>query len=172
MTGEGRFQMLELMRKGFNKLTRVAMLFSMLSVAVMMGYGFVDVLGRYLFNRPLQGTFELSELLMVAVVFLSLASCQAEDRHMRVDFFVTQMNKRKRAVVDSIAYICGIVVCGSFSWYSISPAWHSWSIREVTMGIISFPIYPAKFAVVVGTGLLMVQLALDLFRTVGSWIGR
>ncbi len=158
--------MLGKVRKAYNKVTWGTLLVSMLSVAVMMGYGFVDVCGRYLFNRPLHGTFELSELLMVAVVFLSIASCQAEDRHMRVDFLLTGMSKRLRRVVDSIAYTCGIVVCGLLTWYSISPAWFSWSIREETMGIISFPVYPAKFAVVVGAGLLVGQLILDLVDTI------
>jgi TRAP-type C4-dicarboxylate transport system permease small subunit len=158
--------MLEKVRKAYTKVTWIATLACMLSVLVMMVYGFVDVCGRYLFNRPLQGTFELSELLMVAVVFLALASCQAEDRHMRVDFLLTNMSKRVRAVVDSIAYMCGIVVCGLLAWYSIAPAWYSWSIREVTMGIISFPVYPAKFVVVVGAGLLVGQLTLDLVDTI------
>jgi TRAP-type C4-dicarboxylate transport system permease small subunit len=162
MTGEGRFNMLEKIRKGYSKVTRIAMLVCMLSVAVMMSYGFVDVWGRFLFNHPLHGTFELSELLMVAVVFLSLASCQAQDRHMRVDFLFTIVSKRVRAVVESITCVCGIVVCGLLGWFSIGPAWYSWTIREVTWGIISFPVYPAKFVVVVGAGLLGVQLILDL----------
>ena len=158
--------MLEKVRKAYSRVTRIAMIVCMLSVAVMMGYGFVDVWGRFLFNQPLHGTFELTELLMVAVVFLSLTSCQAEGRHMRVDFLLTRMSKRRRAVVDSIAYMCGIVACGLLACYSIGPAWLSWSIREVTWGIISFPVYPAKFVVVVGSGLLMVQLTLDLVGTI------
>jgi len=158
--------MLEKVRRGFGWVTRIAMFVCGLSVAVMMSYGFVDVSARFLFNRPLAGTVEISGPLMVAVVFLSLASCQAEGRHMRVDFLFGSMSKQVRAGVDRIAYVCGLVVCGLLAWCAAGPAWHSWKIREVSMGIIPFPVYPAKFVVVVGAVLLAVQFMLDLLGTI------
>ena len=154
--------MLEKVQEIYGKVTRTAMLACMLCIVVMMVYGFGDVWGRFLFNHPFNGTFELSELLMVAVVFMSLASCQAEDRHMRVDFLSAVVGKRAQVVVDSIAYICGIVACGMIAWSSFPIAWDSWLIREVTEGIASFPVYPFKFLIVVGVVLLGMQLILDL----------
>lgn len=158
--------MLDKLRRGFSWVTRIAMFACGLSVAVMMSYGFADVSARFLFNRPLPGSFELSGLLMVVVVFLSLASCQAEGRHMRVDFLFGSMSKQVRAGVDRIAYVCGVVVCGLLAWCAAGPAWYSWNIREVSMGIIPFPVYPAKFVVVVGAVLLTVQHLLDLLGTI------
>jgi TRAP-type C4-dicarboxylate transport system permease small subunit len=154
--------MLEKIRIGFRKVTWVAISISGLSIALMMGYGFFDVLSRDLFDRPFYGTFELSELLMVVAVFLSLASCQAEDRHMRVDFLFPYMNKAVRTVIDIFTYVCGIVLCGFLSWYTTEPALYSWSVRERTDGIISFPIYPVKIIIVVGVIILGIQLFLDL----------
>lgn len=154
--------MLDRIRKAYSKVTRAAVFICGISIAVMMSYGFVDVWARYLFNRPLYGTYELSELLMVAVVFLSVAICQAEDRHMRVDFLFPYISRRVKRVLDCFAYICGITVCGFLAWYSVVPALYSWRIREHSEGIISFPVYPAKFVIVVGASLLGIQLLLDL----------
>jgi TRAP-type C4-dicarboxylate transport system permease small subunit len=154
--------MLQNTRRAHAWVTWIALLVCELSVVVMAGYTFADVSGRFLFHRPLGGTIELCSLLMVAVVFLSLASCQAERRHMRIDFLVPMMSRRVRAVADSIAYVCGMLVCGLLAWCSITPAWYSWTIREVSPGRIAFPVYPAKFLVVVGAVLLWVQLLLDL----------
>lgn len=153
-------------RRAFAYVNRIAMVGCELSVAVLMSYSLIDVSGRFLLNSPLPGTVEISALLMVAVVFLSLASCQAEGRHMRVDFLFPRMSKRVRVVADSTACICGMAVCGLLAWWSITPAWYSWTIREVSMGLIAFPVYPARFLVVVGTALLGVQLMLDLLGTI------
>jgi TRAP-type C4-dicarboxylate transport system permease small subunit len=158
-------------RRAYAWVTRIALLVCELGVVVMAGYSFADVSGRFLFHRPLGGTIEICGLLMVAVVFLSLASCQAEGRHMRVDFLFPWMSKRVRAVADSIACVCGIMVCGLVAWCSIIPAWYSWTIGEVSMGLIAFPVYPAKFLVVVGAVLLGVQLLLDLVATLSKGFG-
>ena len=158
--------MLDKVRRGFGWVTRTAMLVCGVSVALMMGYGFADVSARFLFNHPLPGTFELSGLLMVVVVYLSLASCQAEGRHMRVDFLFGIMSTPVRAGVDRMAYACGMLVCGLFAWCAAGPAWYSWKIREVSMGIIPFPVYPSKFIVVVGATLLALQHLLDLLGTI------
>lgn len=144
-----------------------AMIISGVCIVVMMAYGFVDVLGRYFFSNPLYGTYELSELLLAIAVFLSLSSCQAEDRHMRVDFILPYLGSRMRATVDALAYVCGISVCLVMAYYSVPQALYSWSISEHTEGIISFPVYPAKICVPIGFSLLALQLAVDLLQTIG-----
>lgn len=45
----------------------------------------VDVLGRYLFNNPLTGAFELTELMLAALIFLGLPLATERDEHITVD---------------------------------------------------------------------------------------
>ncbi len=157
--------MLEKIKKVLSGVNWVFMCVCGLSIAVMVTYGFIDVCARFLFNHPLYGTYELSEILMVVVVFLSISGCEAEGRHMRVDLVFSYISQTLQGVIDSIAYVCGIVVCGLLTLYSIAPALNSWRIDEHSEGIIPFPIYPSRIVIVVGLALLVIQLLVRLADT-------
>ena len=47
-----------------------------------------DVAGRYLFHAPILGVFEVTEFMLVCVVFLSLAYTQSLKGHIEVDILV------------------------------------------------------------------------------------
>lgn len=46
----------------------------------------VDVLLRYVFNAPLRGAFEVTELLMAVLIFCGLPLVSRRDEHVTVDF--------------------------------------------------------------------------------------
>ena len=48
------------------------------------------------------------------------------------------------------------------TWQGIGELRYSWEIREATMGTIRFPLYPARFLLVLGAALLLLRLALDI----------
>lgn len=58
-----------------------AVLFAMMAVTT------VDVLGRYLFNSPLQGGYEFTQLLMLALVFAGLPTVTRRSDHVSVGLF-------------------------------------------------------------------------------------
>jgi hypothetical protein len=45
-----------------------------------------DVIGRYIFNWPLRGAFEITELLMLALIFAGLPLASRTDEHVTLDF--------------------------------------------------------------------------------------
>jgi TRAP-type C4-dicarboxylate transport system permease small subunit len=45
----------------------------------------VDVVGRYFFNRPVQGGFEMTELLLAALIFAGLPLVTLRSEHVMVD---------------------------------------------------------------------------------------
>jgi TRAP-type C4-dicarboxylate transport system permease small subunit len=47
---------------------------------------FVDVVARYLFNFPLRGAFEISELLLLVLIFAGLPLVSHADEHVTMDF--------------------------------------------------------------------------------------
>lgn len=56
-----------------------------LLVLAMMSVTSIDVLGRYVFNRPLTGAFEITELLLAALIFLGLPITTQREEHITVD---------------------------------------------------------------------------------------
>jgi TRAP-type mannitol/chloroaromatic compound transport system permease small subunit len=55
----------------------------------------VDVFGRGLFNRPLRGALEMTEIAVVAVVYLALAHCIATGRMTRSDGLLNLLDTRR-----------------------------------------------------------------------------
>jgi TRAP-type C4-dicarboxylate transport system permease small subunit len=52
----------------------------------MMALTFVDVVARYVFNRPLRGGFEVTELLLLVLIFAGLPLVSHADEHVTMDF--------------------------------------------------------------------------------------
>ena len=52
----------------------------------MMCLTFVDVVARYLFNRPIRGGFEVTELLLLVLIFAGLPLVSHADEHVTIDF--------------------------------------------------------------------------------------
>jgi TRAP-type C4-dicarboxylate transport system permease small subunit len=47
---------------------------------------FADVVARYLFNRPIRGAFEVTELLLLVLIFAGLPLVSQADEHVTMDF--------------------------------------------------------------------------------------
>lgn len=121
-----------------------------------------DVIGTQVFGWPIPGSLELVSNNMVMVVFASLAWVQRRRGHIRVEFFRTRAGPRARAAMDAVAHTAAIVFFGLLLWQATSYAVYSWQIGESTAGLIRFPVYPARFAIVIGVGLLVIQLLIDV----------
>ncbi len=68
-----------------------------------------NVLGRFLFKRPLLGTGELVEALLVIVVFSSLAYTEARRGHVHVELVVSRLPKPAQATLAGImSFLCGV----------------------------------------------------------------
>ena len=89
---------------------------AMLALFVMMAITFVDVIGRYAFNRPLIGSNEYIYLLMGLVVFMGMGLCTYENGHVRVDLITTMTRGRVRAVLDLLAHLLSLLTAGVIVW--------------------------------------------------------
>ena len=56
-----------------------------LLLVAMTGLTTLDVVGRYLFNSPVTGAFELTELMLAALIFAGLPLATERDEHVDVD---------------------------------------------------------------------------------------
>ncbi|MBK0328946.1 TRAP transporter small permease [Rhodobacteraceae bacterium F11138] len=63
----------------------------------------VDVLGRYFFNSPLSGGSELTELLVMAVVFAGLPAICLDDGHITVDLFTGHLRGAAHVAQTTVA---------------------------------------------------------------------
>jgi TRAP-type C4-dicarboxylate transport system permease small subunit len=86
-----------------------------LALTGLMALTCVDVIGRYLFNRPLPGGFELTELTMGALIFTSLPLVTLRRQHVRVDL-VDLLPARWQALQHALLDLVSAVCMGVIGW--------------------------------------------------------
>ena len=72
-----------------------------------------DVVGRYIFNWPIRGAFEITELLLLTLIFAGLPLASRADEHVTLDFIDMLLGNscrlRLRRFVD---LFCGLLFLG------------------------------------------------------------
>jgi TRAP-type C4-dicarboxylate transport system permease small subunit len=127
-----------------------------------------EVIARYLFNSPIPGTWELSQLMLVGIVFLGLADAQAGGRHVRVELFIRRLDPGVRRGLELMALALGLVMFIFILWAGARDTWRAWDIGDYTLGSVTFPVWPSKLMVPAGSLLLVIRFAVQMMRTIGS----
>ena len=75
-----------------------ALLFAMMCLT------FVDVVARYLFNSPLRGGFEVTELMLLVLIFAGLPLVSHGDEHVTMDFIDRMLPARAVAALVRLVH--------------------------------------------------------------------
>ena len=124
----------------------------------------IDVGGRSLFSAPLHSSTEISELLLVALVFFGLAAAQQNRQNYAIDILSRHLPMSAQRVLEAIGYILSMIVVGLLAWLSTRQAISAYDRGEAGFGIISFPIWPGRFVLAFGLWLLVLQFIFDIIR--------
>ena len=124
----------------------------------------IDVGGRSLFSAPLHSSTEISELLLVALVFFGLAAAQQNRQNYAIDILSRHLPMSDQRVLEAIGYILSMIVVGLLAWLSTRQAISAYDRGEAGFGIISFPIWPGRFVLAFGLWLLVLQFIFDIIR--------
>lgn len=144
------------------RLAWLSVLIGGVALLVAMALGVADVIGSY-FNQPVPGAYEFTESAMVLVVFGGLTFAQIRRKHIRVELLYMHVPPRIQSTMDILAGLAAILFVSLLLWQAINEAQYSLQIGEATSGLIRFPLYPARFVLIFGAALFLIQLFLDLF---------
>jgi TRAP-type C4-dicarboxylate transport system permease small subunit len=147
--------------RAYGTLLRACGLISAIATFVMMLLVVANVIGRYLLNKPLTGTLEFTESLLVIIIFLAVALTQYDGGHIRVILFTRRLRRPWARALTVFSMLCG---CAFFTWCAYA-AWdfavQAWSFNEQEWGEVVFPLWPMKFVVFIGIAMLAFQFLLD-----------
>lgn len=121
-----------------------------------------DVLWRNFHGRSIPGAYEYSEVLLVALVFLSLAWTQRVDAHVSIDLATRAMPERLGRLVQAAGLVVALAFLVWMTVASVHSASESWLTGEYRIGLAEVPVWPARLAVAFGMFMLVLQLALRL----------
>ncbi len=137
-----------------------------ISMMIAMFLGTGDVVGTQFFGWPIPGAKEMTESTMVLIVFGCLTYAQIRRGHIRVELVYTRVGSKAKAAMDALSDVAAMIFFGLLLWQAIGEAIHSWRIGEADLGLIRFPLYPARCILATGAAILIVQLLLDLFHDI------
>lgn len=142
-----------------------------LMLLAMMVIGAWDVIGRYLFNRPLTGALEISSMLMGGMVFLGWAYTLAQKAHTTVDIFFLLYPPRVQAVLSFFMMFLTLVLFALIAWQSISVAMGDWSGGKLVK-VILIPIAPFKLLVSLGAIFLCLESIIQMLHFAPKMFGK
>ena len=145
--------------------------FSWITLFAMMAITITDVFLRKFTNTSILGTVELTEFMMVIVVFCSIAQCEVDDGHIRVELIMDKFGPRFRAYADIFTQtLCSVL----FALMSLSIYHHAINMQssgEVTMDL-GLPMYPfvyiALFGCIVMTLVLLSKTISIILKAIKS----
>lgn len=92
----------------------------------------VDVVARYVFNRPLRGAFEVTELLLLVLIFAGLPLVSFTNEHAVMDFIDRVLGRRAlRGLQGGVELVSAVLMFG-LAWLVWGKADRIWAYRDAT----------------------------------------
>tara|TARA_B110000240_G_C13475795_1_gene442977 strand:+ start:456 stop:1016 length:561 start_codon:yes stop_codon:yes gene_type:complete len=124
-----------------------------------------NVLSRKLLNKPVMGSVEISQALLVFCIMLGMPYAQVSGAHLRVTMIIGHAPRRISEVLFSLSALVGCIVFAFLAYSGYLFALRSWNVGEEVWGAtIRFPLWPVKGVIPIGAGLLSLQFLLDAIR--------
>ena len=125
----------------------------------------VDVACRYLFNAPILGVFEITEFMVLIVIFSFLARKEIKKNLSQVDLVIELLPKRFQRYIDLVNHAICLILMGLITWQGILRALEMKEVGEASPNL-QIPDYPFVFFLVLGCLALCFEYVRDLFRLV------
>lgn len=137
--------------------SKVSMSVSQVLLAVLFFLSVADVAGRYLFNYPLVGTLELSEILLVGIVFFGSAYTLYLDKQITMDMLYSRLPTSIQKYVDILTRLFSLTIFILMLWKVTATAFYFKDVHRLVPTLF-WPIYP--FVLFISFGVLMISLEL------------
>lgn len=119
---------------------------SAIFLASMMVLTFVDVVGRYVFNKPIFGSIEMIQFMLAITVFSGLALVNADDSHVTVELFDTQVKKAFPRFQPFLVQGVSLCVMGLIVVEMFQTAIHSYQLGSDTI-VLQWPLWIPTFSI-------------------------
>jgi len=120
-----------------------------------------DVVGRVAFNAPVKGTPEIVSMTIVIICFLQASYAIRSGGMLRVDALANMLPVRARAALAVWGCLLGALFFAVILYGGIDPLLHAWRSAEYEgEGALRVPTWPARFTVLLGSALAVLDYIL------------
>jgi TRAP-type transport system small permease protein len=143
--------------KSFSSLTRVSAWIGYIATAFIVLIVFADVFGRFLLNKPLNGSFELVEQTMAVLSGIAIMYTTIKRGHVSIDLLFDRFSRRTRIILQSIFSFLGFVIWVVLA-YQVYLRTMVFLKSNQTTGVL--PLSPAPFLFIFIAAVLLCGLGL------------
>jgi TRAP-type mannitol/chloroaromatic compound transport system permease small subunit len=115
----------------------------------------LEVVLRYVFNRPTLWAWEVNSQILCACAILAGGYALVNREHVNVDLLYRRFSMRTKAIVDLCTSSLTFLFCGVAVWKMGIMAWDSLKSFEHAPTIWRPPLYPIKMIIAFGALLLL-----------------
>ena len=141
--------------KALNSFASIILFFMMLLTIA-------DVFLRKVFSQSILGTVEVTEFMMVILLFFAVTQTEILDGHVKVDLIMSQFGERTKTLTDMIIQFVCFLLFGLFTWSTLVYAAKMRASGEVSQDLW-LPVYPFIYVVALGCALLALSLLIKSF---------
>ena len=122
----------------------------------------MEVALRNILNVSWQGTDEVSSYLVVAITFLSLATCQENRGYHELQIVKSRLSPRGRALLDTVLHVICLIAALILLWQFSRLVINSWSAGNVSSTDLRVPFWIPQLTMPLG----MAAFCLALFKEI------
>jgi TRAP-type C4-dicarboxylate transport system permease small subunit len=154
-------------RSGVERFVKIMAIIASCFLGGMMLLTLGDVVGRYFFNRPILGTWELIGLMLVFAGTWGFAYAQVMKAHIRVDILLNKFPPRIQAFMNVVSYLAGTVGFALITWQVFFMA-KNYMVHDYVTDTLGQPIFPYMLGLCIGAGLITLVLLLDVIESIAE----
>jgi len=136
-------------------------LLAALSIFVLMIVGMIQILGRTIFDFPIDGYIDWIEFFAILYAIAGISYCQSQGGHIRMEIVLGTMRGRRLWFFEALAVVIGLVIVGLLVYSTWQNFERAWRIGDSSMDI-KLPLWPSKLVVPVALATLWLRLLLQL----------
>lgn len=157
-------------KKTVTAITKVATLISIVVIFGTMMLTVSDVFGRFVFNKPIAGTFELTRIALAMIVFPALGVAQLEKENIGITIVYDRLGLMIRKVLDVLIAVVSLFLFSIVFWQMIKHAQRIQASGLIT-SVLRMPVHPWILAGAAGVLVLVLVLIVDLMETILAFKG-
>ena len=140
-------------------------------LTLMMVLTVADVTLRYFFNKPILGSYEITEYMMAMLAAFTIGYAAILKAHVNVDLVFSRLPERAQGIISIFTNMLCVALFALMFWRNI---YQSLVLREAgsVSPALSIPEFPFIFILGVGFGIITLVFLLQLLESIGKAVGR
>jgi len=126
---------------------------------------FLSIFTRYVFNRPMGFTEELTGYLMVGIIFFGLAYTLRHGGHIRVSAIIDRLNPRMRATLGLIMTVVALGWAVPFLLGCLYVWRRHFAEKMLSYGMLEVPMWIPSLIMVIGAAFLLLQIVAEILKS-------